>query len=1084
MNKKLLWLVLLFSSFSFAQSSFSAEKWLFFSKKTNDKVVTSKVLSDNWSEKIISVRIPAVIAKEVSTKGGVFTRLALPGEDSISGELGTPLIPVIRRLVEVPFGTKILVSSDTDKAQIMKLDNEGFIAQVYPVQPPVPKLPGAADKIPFVFKEKAYKVDGIPDIPIARILDEGILRGHRLVKLEIRPFEYNPAANSIIYHSEIEVHFTFPSADRQKTEQSIKTHYSPVFQDFINETVLPSSFYKTFVYPSAAPSGFLVICADALESSLTNWVLWKKKVGYDVTVVKTSTVGSTTTAIKNYIVNAYNTWSNKPVFVLFVGDTDTIPTFMTGSADDIAYTDLDGAGYWTPDVLLGRWPARTTTQLNNIMAKTLQFEKMNMPSTNYFKDTVWLASDDHSYLVEPTHEFCFDNYVKPTDTFTNVMHKVYERLGGATADFASNVNAGRAIVCYSGHGYGDGTGTASVRFVASDVQALTNSNKPTNVTVYACGTNLFNQVASFGEVWLTEADKGSVSYWGTSDSSLWDEDDCLERKTFKSQFNEGQTKITSAHYTGLIQVYLDYQSQASYYFRIYNLMGDPTLDFVTRIPQPISISSASQVPPSQQNYNVNISTSKGAIENALVGIYKDGTLLGAGYTNASGNVTISIDPITPGTMVVRTTAHNCMPASKSVVVQSTGCGSLSWSSDTLGCSQTGTITLVDADLNINSSLIDHTTITVSTKSNPTGISVILTETGVDTGQFQGSVNIGTDIVAYDGQNLVATYADQNCQGNPQIVTSSTMIDCKGPIFTKVAVDNVGTNSASISWTSSESSDTWLEYFTVYPSSTHHIFTEGTFSTNHTVNLTGLSEFTCFFFIVGGTDKYNNFAKGDNNGKYYSFSTYRWHELAKYTMDSDPGWTTEGDWAWGQPTGSGGDHGNPDPTSGYTGDNVYGYNLYGDYSDSMSSAQFLTSNTIDCSSSNNVKLEFYRWLDVEKNTYDHANIQVSGNGGTSWTTIWQNSSSDITDNTWTLCSYDISSVAKGSANVKIRWGMGGTDSSYHFCGWNIDDVKIITSQTPGVPALNWFSILLLILSFTIFWVIFSKKTTLQQRKQIN
>ena len=53
-----------------------------------------------------------------------------------------------------------------------------------------------------------------------------------------------------------------------------------------------------------------------------------------------------------------------------------------------------------------------------------------------------------------------------------------------------------------------------------------------------------------------------------------------------------------------------------------------------------------------------------------------------------------------------------------------------------------------------------------------------------------------------------------------------------------------------------------------------------------------------------------------------------------TMESSPGWTTQGLWAFGQPTGQGGQYGEPDPTSGYTGDNVYGYNLNGDYENGL------------------------------------------------------------------------------------------------------------------------------------------------------
>ncbi|MCK4565612.1 MAG: hypothetical protein KAU94_13160, partial [Verrucomicrobia bacterium] len=49
----------------------------------------------------------------------------------------------------------------------------------------------------------------------------------------------------------------------------------------------------------------------------------------------------------------------------------------------------------------------------------------------------------------------------------------------------------------------------------------------------------------------------------------------------------------------------------------------------------------------------------------------------------------------------------------------------------------------------------------------------------------------------------------------------------------------------------------------------------------------------------------------------------------FPMDSDPGWITEGDWAFGQPQGLSGD-----PSSGFTGANAYGYNLSGDYTNNI------------------------------------------------------------------------------------------------------------------------------------------------------
>jgi hypothetical protein len=156
------------------------------------------------------------------------------------------------------------------------------------------------------------------------------------------------------------------------------------------------------------------------------------------------------------------------------------------------------------------------------------------------------------------------------------------------------------------------------------------------------------------------------------------------------------------------------------------------------------------------------------------------------------------------------------------------------------------------------------------------------------------------------------------------------------------------------------------------------------------------------------------------------------------LDSDPGWTTEGDWAWGDPTGGGGEYGNPDPTSGYTGNNVYGYNLFGDYANNLPE-RHLTSTAIDCTGLYGVTLSFQRWLGVEQPTYDHAYIRVSNNG-TDWVTIWENAAT-ITDATWQAMQYDISAVADDQPTVYLRWTMGTTDGGWRYCGWNIDDITL-------------------------------------------
>ncbi len=162
------------------------------------------------------------------------------------------------------------------------------------------------------------------------------------------------------------------------------------------------------------------------------------------------------------------------------------------------------------------------------------------------------------------------------------------------------------------------------------------------------------------------------------------------------------------------------------------------------------------------------------------------------------------------------------------------------------------------------------------------------------------------------------------------------------------------------------------------------------------------------------------------------------------LDSDPGWTTEGDWAWGVPTGGGSFNG--DPTSGNTGANVYGYNLAGNYANNLPATN-LTTTPIDCTGQFDVELRFWRWLGVESAFgFDDATVAVSNNG-TNWTQLYSAAADHISDNefetdkAWTYQSFDISGVADNQPTVFVRWGMGPTDGSNSLPGWNIDDVVL-------------------------------------------
>lgn len=162
-------------------------------------------------------------------------------------------------------------------------------------------------------------------------------------------------------------------------------------------------------------------------------------------------------------------------------------------------------------------------------------------------------------------------------------------------------------------------------------------------------------------------------------------------------------------------------------------------------------------------------------------------------------------------------------------------------------------------------------------------------------------------------------------------------------------------------------------------------------------------------------------------------------IQSWDFNSDPGWMTEGAWAFGVPSGEGTACG--DPCSGYTGANVYCYELNGDYLNNMP-AYHLTTTPIGSSGYETLRLKFMRWLGVESSYYDKAGIEVSNNGA-DWVSLWNNPTKSMCDGQWVGVSYDLPPLADNQPNLYLRWSMGPTDFSVTFPGWNIDDVQLFS-----------------------------------------
>ncbi|MCK4718497.1 MAG: N-acetylmuramoyl-L-alanine amidase, partial [Thermoplasmata archaeon] len=155
-----------------------------------------------------------------------------------------------------------------------------------------------------------------------------------------------------------------------------------------------------------------------------------------------------------------------------------------------------------------------------------------------------------------------------------------------------------------------------------------------------------------------------------------------------------------------------------------------------------------------------------------------------------------------------------------------------------------------------------------------------------------------------------------------------------------------------------------------------------------------------------------------------------------------GWAGIGtaEWEYGTPLGLGGEHGNADPNSAVSGNNVLGVDLSGDgdYEPDIVSTAWLDSPVVDCQGYSDVHLQFQRYLNVESPLYDHA--YSIAYDGSDWYIVFENTA-EITDSAWTPIDHNISSYADGNPDLQVSFGIGPTDDAWQYGGWNIDDIVI-------------------------------------------
>ncbi|TVR45628.1 MAG: hypothetical protein EA402_04055 [Planctomycetota bacterium] len=161
-----------------------------------------------------------------------------------------------------------------------------------------------------------------------------------------------------------------------------------------------------------------------------------------------------------------------------------------------------------------------------------------------------------------------------------------------------------------------------------------------------------------------------------------------------------------------------------------------------------------------------------------------------------------------------------------------------------------------------------------------------------------------------------------------------------------------------------------------------------------------------------------------------------HFIPLYQTDfaNASGWTLEGQWEVGEPSGVDGN-----PSTAVIGNQILGYHLAGTYDNNMTALR-ATSPAISIDDYPYLRLQFERWLGVENGIYDRASIEYQLDNG-SWQLLWQNPNTTLIDTRWTPVSYAIEN-SQLATTLRLRFTMGTTDGSVVYAGWNIDDFQVL------------------------------------------
>lgn len=627
-----------------------------------------ELISSTTSTSVIHFSVDGFYLNEVKTPTGQAYTVSV-GEGTQMLQSGAPDLPKLSASVIIPdmalMDVEVISSSYTEFHDLAIAPSKGNLLRT--VDP---------STIPFEYG-RPYSENTFFPSTLADLRNPYILRDYRGQTVLVYPFAYNPVSRTLRVYTDITVKVyqkgisPFNSLNRDNPPQRINYDFAQLYQHhFLNGA--DADYTPVYDY-----GRMLIISYGPFMQAMQPFVDWKNSMGIRTEMVDVATVGSTPTAIKDYVANYFST--NGLAFLLLIGDGPQIPTNTAnvGGPSDNAYGYLVGNDHY-PDIFVGRFSAENADQVTTMVQRTLEYEQNPYMSGSWMPKGIGIGSDqgpgddgeyDYQHIRNIRTKLMNFTYTDVAELYDGSQGGEDQSGNPTPAMVATEVNDGASIINYCGHGSQTSWGTTG--FSNTNVNQLTNNHMWPFILSVACVNGDFVSATCFAEAWLRASNAngptGAVATIMSTINQSWnppmggqDEMDDLLVGTYPDNVKRTFGGLTM---NGCCKMNDEFGSDGNDMTDTWTIFGDPSLLVRTAMPEPLTVAHENQVFLGSTEFTVTCPT-----EGALVALSLNGQFMQAGFIT-NGTLTLSFPAMqNPDTLHLVVTAFNKLPYSADLPV--------------------------------------------------------------------------------------------------------------------------------------------------------------------------------------------------------------------------------------------------------------------------------------------------------------------------------------------------------------------------------------------------------------------------------